>query len=494
MIYQDLETLIYSLSAAEKKKFQSYTNQLGGEKKYFRLYQIILLNKNKPSDTWKSSFNSEFPNVALESLANYLYKVLTDVLINTRIDQNSWYQQFHGLMKAQLCFERSIPERGLKEINAIYKKASLSENYLGIYMAQRMELNALQAQSFVGLKEQDLIDRQMNAKLALQSIRDIQEHYSLYELLVMRINNKLAFDKDANDLILGELNLTFHNYNTRFETKKVHLLFQSHFFIHKSDYQSALQIFQELAVLFESNTQIWNFPPYDYLSTLDGILNSLRSTSQFEEMQTYIDKVKQLQTDRYPDHFRKLAVGTGAIYSLNRAVCQDRLDNALELINDESVNQVILYGLGDLEKKIEWYFFRAACYYIRKDFQRGKALLNEMFFNCSTGSNYPAFRAGRLLYIVIIYELDDAEYISSEIRAYKRLFQKKGKLHGVERLIFKLIGYDPKRRGNEWKRKTQDKVNKQIETLLANKREITLYKYIGHLGWFNQLICSSPRG
>src|SRR5690606_8902750 len=120
MIYQDLETLIYSLSAAEKKKFQSYTNQLGGEKKYFRLYQNILLKKNKTSDTWKSTFISEIPNFALESLANYLYNVLTDVLIKTRSDQNSWYKQFHRLMKAQLCCERSIPERVFKEINAIY--------------------------------------------------------------------------------------------------------------------------------------------------------------------------------------------------------------------------------------------------------------------------------------------------------------------------------------------------------------------------------------
>lgn len=98
----------------------------------------------------------------------------------------------------------------------------------------------------------------MKAKLTLQSLRQLHEHYSLYELLSYRLmKGALAIDgksdKKINDLILSELSLTTRGSQYEFEPQKLHLLFQSFFFIHTGEYCSSLRIFNELNKLFDAN-------------------------------------------------------------------------------------------------------------------------------------------------------------------------------------------------------------------------------------------------
>src|SRR5690606_34883007 len=140
------------------------------------------------------------------------------------------------------------------------------ENHSVAYQALRMELTALADLGFPNMDEQDLVDKQMKAKRTLQSLRQLQEHYSLYELLSHRlIKGVLSIDensdKKVNDLILSELSLTTRGSQDEFEPQKLHLLFQSFFFIHTGEYRAALRIFNELNRLIESNESMWDYPP-----------------------------------------------------------------------------------------------------------------------------------------------------------------------------------------------------------------------------------------
>src|SRR3546814_15053653 len=127
----------------------------------------------------------------------------------------------------------------------------------------------------------------MKAKHTGQSLRQLHERYALYELLSHRLTKGALTvdgksDKKTNDLILSELSLTTRGSQHQFEPQKLHLLFQSFFFIHTGEYRSALRIFNELNKLIESNEPMWNYPPYDSLSALYGFLDSFRSIGYYE--------------------------------------------------------------------------------------------------------------------------------------------------------------------------------------------------------------------
>ena len=493
MSYQDLEKLIYSLSSSEKKQFQLYANQFKTETYYAQLFYLIDDKKNKPGENWKVAFKELCPKVSLESTATYLFKILIDVLLQIRVTHDSWYQQHYGLMKAQLCFERSIPEQGLKEINVVYKKAEISENLINKYSALRMELDAMHQANFLALNEQEVIDRQMDAKMTIQVILEVQEHHSLYELLNIRLAKKPNIDQYMDDLILGELNLSFRRKGNRFETQKLHLLFQAYYFIHKVDYQSALHIFTELSNLFEKNIELWNSPPYDYLSVLNGILDSLFNMEKYSEMENYLQKIAKLQDQNYSEHFQKLIKLTIYRHQLRLLLGDKKLNEILELIETVQEKHINLHIAGQ-DIAMECYYLQALTYFYLGNYALAKKMLNELFSTFTQVIKNTIYRSAKLLYLMTIYELDDWDYIESAIRSHKRLLRKIGKRYMTENLVFRFIGMDPKRRGNAWKRKNLIFYSTLIVEINSNRINEPLLKYFDYQFWINNMLKSSHAG
>ena len=488
MLLHDLEKLIKSLSGSEKKYFQLHSEQLKGDKDYVALYKLIVDQKNGDSISWQQRFKENYPSSSLENTVGYLYSIVTDLLVQTRIEQDTWYQQYHSLMKARLCFERSIPSRAFKELQKAANLAAESQNHATSYQAARMELTALADMGFPGLSEQQLVDKQMKTKHTLQSLRQIQEYYSLYELLSHRLGKGRFIksdkhDKQVNDLILSELSLSTRGSQHQFEPQRLHLLFQSFFFIHTGDYRSALRMFNELTKLIEANEPMWDYPPYDYLSALDGILDSLRSIGYYEEMGLFIEKIQSLCERTYPDHFRSLALLTAQVYHLNMLLGMWRLTDAvhiLETFKSEKPRKMIT---GSHEKQLEYLYLEGLANFLSRRWQEANKCLNHLLSIGKQNTQLPVYRAGRLLHILLRYEQDDMEYLEYEIRSYKRAFSTFGKAFKTEKLIFNTINADPKRRGNTWKATTYKKTAPKLAEIQNDKRELQLLKFYDYRKW-----------
>ncbi|SEL84515.1 hypothetical protein [Parapedobacter koreensis] len=488
MLVFELEKLIKSLSATERKLFHLHSSKLQGPKDYVLLFDLATDKKAGRNKTWEQRFKEKYPNKLFENAANYLYKVLTDVLVQIRIEQDTWYTQYQSLMKARLCFERSIPNRAHKELQKTLKLAAESQNHSVAYQAARMELTALADIGFPSFNEQQLVDKQMKAKHTLQSLRQLHEHYSLYELLSHRLTKGVLHsngkrDKRINDLILSELSLTTRGSQYQFEPQKLHLLFQSFFFIHTGEYRSALRIFDELNTFIESNESMWNYPPYDYLSALDGILDSLRGIGYYREMAHFIDKIVALSKRTYPDHFRSLAGLTALAYRLSMYLGTGDVHEAMQLL-DSSKHEKQQTSITDShEKQLEYLYFEGLAYFLSQQWHDANRCINHFFTFGKQNSQLSVYRAGRLLHILLGYEQDDMAYLEYEIRSYKRAFSKLGKAFKIEKLVFNTIAADPKRRGNAWKAAARQKVAIKLSEIRSDKREMQLLKFFDYGKW-----------
>jgi len=487
MFIFELEELIKSLSATEKKYFRLYCHKLKNAKDYLLLFDLAIARGKADRETWEEQFRKKYPSKSFENTANYLYKVLTDVLVQIRIEQDVWYKQHHSLMKAQLCFERSMPNRANRELQKAYKLASETQNHAVAYQAARMELTTLTDIGFPDICEQQLVDKQMKAKHTLQLLRQLQEHYTLYELLSHRLTKgvltKGKQDKKVNDLILSELSLSTRGSQYQFEPQKLHLLFQSFFFIHTGEYHSALKIFTELNKFIESNESMWDYPPYDYLSALDGILDSLRSMGYYEEMTHFIEKTSNLAARAYPEHFKNLATLTAQVYQLNMYIGMDNIPQALTLLDASKNERQRITETNSHEKQLEYLYFEGLAYFLSKKWARANKCLQQFFTMSKQSARMPVYRAGRMLYILLSYEQDDIDYLEYEIRSYKRAFSKLGKAFKIEKLVFNTIALDPARRGNNWKTTTCKKINARIHEIRADKQELKLLKFYDCCEW-----------
>src|SRR5690606_20274417 len=115
--------------------------------------------------------------------------------------------------------------------------------------------------------------------------------------------------------------------------------------------------------------------------------------------------------------------------------------------------------------------------------QIAKQFLNQVLVTNKANTRFPVYRAGRLLYILTLYEMKDHDFLESEIRSYKRAFQRFGKAFAIEKTVFAIISSDPHRRGNEWKNKTLRKITPRLEEIKGSKTEVQLSKFYDYCGW-----------
>src|SRR3546814_10373005 len=108
---------------------------------------------------------------------------------------------------------------------------------------------------------------------------------------------------------------------------------------------------------------MWDYPPYDYLSALDGILDSLRSIGYYEEMALFIDKSASLAKRSYPDHFCNLATLTVNGYRLNMLLGIGKTKEALVFVEQRQNEQLANAGIEGHEKQLEYDYFEVLTYF-----------------------------------------------------------------------------------------------------------------------------------
>lgn len=475
-----LARLVRSLSAAEKRQFKLYCKMRSGRQDFLRLFNVIDRQRPHSSTDLESAFALACPGKSFENTAQYLFKVLTDMLVQLRSRNDKWFQQHFSLMKAKLLFDRSLTDEGYSELRKAKKIAEEVQDHQIHYVACRQELNHLSEISFPGISEKELIQLQMKAKNSLRISRQVQEHYSLYELLKYRLVHlgKSLSDEDKkklNDLLISELSLITRGGQSGFESQKLHLLFQSFFFTDIGDYRSSLKIFKRLNQLFEDNRQTWTLPPYDYLSSLEGILDSLRTIRYYDEMDYYIKKVEHLAGEKHTEHFQVIAAQIAGASRLNVLISQGKLEQARAFIAALDPTLIRKPKIVDNERMAELLFYVGLVFFCRGGLKTAHRHIQLALETARQRSSL--YKASRLIYVLLHYEMDDSEFLDYEIRSYKRAARKKGPLLKIEQLIFKIIKFDPRRNSKAKNRRFWKIIQPQLDELEKDKYEKQVLKY-----------------
>jgi len=477
------------MSKVEKRKFKLSTKKQSGNKDYLLLFDLIdRSNIIESASSLKEKYNKIQPLSSIDNTARYLLNMLTDSLIQSKIKEDNVFRLFHGILRIQVLQERSLHEKGFKELKKLQQVAIKSQNHLMEYYISRQELNYAAELNFKGLTEKDLIQMQMKAREVLKDMHNTQEHYSLHEILKYRLSHsgKISSEenkKRLNDLVLNELGLVTVRNKNNYESKKLHLLFQSFFFTDIGDYKSALKTFYELNKLFEQNMDLWSSPPADYFSSLEGILDSLRAIKRYDEMSFYIEKIGRLDVSAYPESFRLQVRKTINIYQLNILIATNHFVEAVNFI--KMIDPPLLKAniiIND-EKQMELFFCCGLAYYKMKNFKKANKYLNEVILVGKINFQSMVYKASRLLTIVIHYEDNNLDYLQYAMRSYKRSSNNKGKLLKTEIIILKTFKFHPDKNNYI---KNEMMWNKMLPSILAiekDKYEMQLGKYFNFTGW-----------
>ncbi len=467
--------LVYSLNKGEKKSIKMYARHSTGEKDYIVLFDLICQGVTD-KDNLRSEFNRLRPAASFDTAIKYLYKVITDVLLNLRMNKDAHFILYERLLKCRILYEKSLYDECLLHLHKIQYSAQLSEDYYILSLALRLELDVLISIDFGDMTEKLLLHKHTKLMEANRTIHNIQEHSSLYELLRYRISRKSNVitrgqRKYLDDLVFSELNILNKMDTNIFTISKQHLLFQANYFIGIGDNNQALRSFIELNTLFEKNKHLWANPPIYYLDVLEGVLSSLRSLRKYDEMEYFIRQLDILLNEYICTNFRLETLCIMFLYKLYPLLDHGRYEEALALkwnYEEELIKKVTQLNIN---RQAEIILYNSLINYLNKDLKSARRSLNQVVFSSNKLAHLSIFRVIRMVNLIYLYETGNTDLIKSESRSLMREIKEYSHPNSMEALFIRFINIilpiTQKKRLALW-----DSYTKNITTIKKNKADM----------------------
>ncbi|MFC4213061.1 hypothetical protein ACFOWA_17835 [Pedobacter lithocola] len=492
--FSSLVLLINSLSKGEKRYFKLYSNLQQGTKDYLRLFNEI--QKGLSLNEAKKAYSQKQLDSSFDVTCNYLYKLLLNALLHVRTEKDINIKLNIEILKIPILFEKGLYEDGFKSLKNIQFVAEKSELPTIHLRAAALELHYINSLSFHTIAEEGLINKQMKLQGLLKSSQHTFQHHSLYQLLHHRLiykgNVRTKEQKqELNDLLITELGLLSKSFAENFESKKTHYLFQSYYFMSIGNYSSALKTFYELNQLFEERSQVFEGTEIDYLLTIEGILDSLKSIKRYDEMHFFIEKLKQQKSigNHYEINRRRIIY----IYITIGYLEKGNFGDAKLLIEQ---NKTILFeklNLLELSKQAEVYMYTALIYLVEGNLEKAHITLNEILLESKLYYTLPVYRTFRLIRLMVHFEMGNHDYIKHEIRSIKRtLSGSNHQTYLLEKLMFKFLIQDNLPTLFKEKTALWNKTKKAFDKLKTDKYEIQVLNIFNFDAWTEGQLFKKP--
>ncbi len=491
---QSLILLVNSMTLAEKRTFRVQSCQTKNKPNYIVLYDIIEKNSTLPSDELRNRFLGELPGTSFETSAKYLFDLILHTMLELRQQQDSFYDLFNKILKARILYEKSLFGECFDLLNNVRLQAEKYENYYAMLLASRMELEYLLALGFPNLSEKELLQKQFKLNESLKYIRKINEQSSLFEILKHRIVYKgyprsQQQKNELNDLVFSELSMIASQNLENFEIRKLHQLFQSNYLISVGDYNSALRSYYELNTLFEANKHLWSSPPVHYLNVLEGVLESLRSIRNYNEMSYFVDQLKKMESTSVD--FRLNLSCLAFQYELFPFLDNGDFTACLELMNKYKNPLYDKISNLDRVRQTELCLYTSLVYLGLSDFHKARKFLNQIFLGVKNFSFLPLYRTIRLVNLIILYKLGDFDVITYEIRSMKRDLSGTIKGYKIERFLFRFLSQSPPERplnpNKQW-----DKIKVVFDEIRADVFEQQILRIFDFTAWVESELWKVP--
>jgi hypothetical protein len=484
-------SLVNSMTKPEKKAFKLASSMRDEVPYYLSLYSIIDKDKSITPETLREKFNKEHPHSAFDSAVTYLNKVLLDIMLDLRTEQDSYYSLFDKILKARILYEKSLFEESFDLLQKVITSARKQENYYALLIASRLELEYLLSLNFPDIDEKTLLNKQFRVNEVMRFTQKINQQSSLYETLKLRVLNKGYIrsqqqKNELNDLVVSEMSIVASNNVENFEIKKLHQLFQANYLISVGDYKSALHSFYELNKLFEENKHLWSNPPIYYFSTIEGVLDTLRSLKNYEGMKYFVDKLRKLESGTL--NFDANVTCLVFLYEIFPLLDTGDFVSCEALIKQYADELFKKSHLLSLSRNAELSLYTALIYFGLRDYNRAQKTLSKIIFIGKSYSNLPIYRTIRLVNLMILYEKKDFDLIKYESRSIKRDMQVIGKEYKMERSVLSFVNKQSLPISSAKRKIMWDKINQEFVDMQHDVYEQQLAKIFDFSAWIESKI------
>jgi hypothetical protein len=479
--------IISSMTKSEKRSFKLYCSTQSGEKAYLQLFDTIENLSKGQYIKLEEEFLDSSNNKNIKIAAAYLYKQLLDFLVYRRSKKEIEAQIFNLIERANILFERKLIEEAFDALNQAAISATLYELEIMQISIARTEMYFLSALGFPSLSEKQLVVKQVKLQELLRYSRTINQHYFLRDILNHRLLHKNIVSlkekkEELNDLVLSELNLISNNSYPNTQLERLHLLFQSTYYLETGNYISAVRNYKQLIVLFGENSNLKQNPPIYYLNAIEGVLESLLAMGIYKEMEHFQLKLRALNNKDYSTDFILNVLWLDYYYQIIVIIHMgyfEKADAIQEYFRESLLKKT---SLLPLDIQLQFYLINTILLFSQNKFTEAHKVIKNIFSEGKIFQQLPLFREVRLINLMIKAELGDATYIENEIIALKRNLSS-GRLSNTEKIVFKFVQSYPLPRYQKSKEKLWSYYAKKIQLIREEKYERRFLKSFDFLAF-----------
>jgi hypothetical protein len=482
-----LYTLVHTLTKSEKRYFALFCEMQEGDKMYLHLYKIIQ-QENGNAASIKQVFTNNYPKSLFDPARKHLYKILMKSLRSFRASSTIDNKLMNLVADIEILFAKGITEIGFAQLEKAMAVALQYEKFAHYLLLARMELQYLTQMEFLHMEEQELIARQEKINDILYHQLFINKHASLYEILLYRYfhqgyTRSQRDNERLNDLLLEEYQITTNKHYNSFESAKLHLHFQSTYFLMTGNYNESLKLYDELRQLFAQHKNLWEDAPVYYMYLINGILTGLKSLKNYQGMHCFLQDLQEMAAKTGSQHKQIAQLILG--HKLSILIDLGEFENGISLIKTYEEQNSTKHNIAATYTQIQLFFYMASVYLGIGQYHTSLNYINQVL---NTNIKYipqQLYSLFRLLNLIIHLELGNDDYLSYEIKSVERKLKTQKKLFEVEKVLLHFFKHYLKT--NRRKRMLQELAH-QLQVLSHDPYEMQLLRQFDFISWVESKI------
>lgn len=441
---EPLHALIKAMTKTEKRYFRLTADmqKRKGAKDYLILFDV-LDEEDTYSEKLAKKIQAQFPGKNIEPARKHLYHVIMKSLRQFEGDKDIDMRLGNLLQESKILYQKGLVGASLSLLEKTKDIALAYERFPYFILAAKQEILCLIRTQFAGINEIKLVQKQEKIREFLEEQTNAAQHAMLYEVLLLRYwkNGVVRSQKEItsmNDLTLEEHQFISSRRIKSFESRQLHLQFQSVYFLMSGNPEGSLSVFRDLDHLFEENRHLWEDNPTHYVNFIDDVLHELRAMEKYNELNFYFDRLRTLTPSSH--HLSLVIKYVILSHQLNSAcdrhAYQDtsRFTGAKSPIEEREIQQL------PINLQTNTYLALARTYFGLGQYSSVLKVANGVLNKLagSGQSNYSSFIIFNLMHLQVNILLKNADYLFYAIRSLERKLKLEKKVYGVEQLMLKI--------------------------------------------------------
>ena len=441
---EPLHALIKAMTKTEKRYFRLTADmqKRKDNKDYLALFDM-LDHEDTYSHALTKKIQTHFPGKQVEPARKHLYHVIMKSLRQFEGDKDIDMRLANLLQESKILYQKGLVGASLSLIEKTKNISLAYERFSYFVVAAKQEILCLIRTQFAGIDETTLVQKQEKIREFLEEQTNAAQHAMLYEVLLLRYwkNGVVRSQKEItsmNDLILEEYQFISSRRIKSFESRQLHLQFQSVYFLISGNPEGSLSIFRDLDNLFEVNRHLWEDNPTHYINFIDEVLHNLRAIEKYNELNFYFDRLRSLTPSSH--HLSLVIKYVILSHQLHSACDRHEYPEANCIIGNKSLLEEKEIQQLPINLQTNTYLALARTYFGLGQYSTVLKIANGVLNKLagSSQSNYSLFIIFNLMHLQVNILLKNADYLFYAIRSLERKLKLEKKVYGVEQLMLKI--------------------------------------------------------